>query len=305
MTKLLLAACIILLSNPAFAAADKVTIGIGDIEYRAQDSTTNKRIAAHTGNQAREDTRAFVDMLTTAFVKTRKFNIIERDRMGEILKESGLASFGVIEGGEDFNGLAGVDYLLLGAITEYGISASGLKLRGFGGTSKKATMAVDLRILDAANGTIVIADTVSVTESASQGISVKGFGSAQGDNESAVLGNLMRSTAREISILVVSTLYPVKLISVTAEQAIVNYGSGFLTEGEILDVFSQGEEMIDPDTGENLGGEEQYIGQLEIYSVQAKFSKAHIIDQQGTMERGMIARIAEKKKKQKKSRKRL
>ena len=284
---------------------DKVTIGIGEIEYRAQDSSANKRLSAYSRTQTREDTRAFVDMLTTAFVKTRKFNIIERDRMGEILKEKGLASFGLIDGG-GFNAIGGIDYLLLGAITEYGVKESGLKIKGFSGSAKTATMAVDLRILDAADGTIVIADTISVSESASKGISVRGFATSTGDNDSAVLGTLMRKTASEISALVVSTLYPIKLISVSDTEAVLNYGRGFLTEGEVLDVFALGEEMIDPDTGENLGGEEAYIGQLEIHSVQTKFSKAYVIDQAGVMARGMVARIVSKKRKARKSsRKRL
>ena len=73
-----------LFSNSVFAG--NVTIAIGDIEYRAKDSSENKRYGAY-GKGSREDIRAFVDMLTTALVKTRKFDVIERDRMAEILKE--------------------------------------------------------------------------------------------------------------------------------------------------------------------------------------------------------------------------
>ena len=54
-------------------------------------------------------------MLTTALVKTRKFKVIERDRMAEILKEQGLSLGGGANGGFECDGLnlAGVDFIEL------------------------------------------------------------------------------------------------------------------------------------------------------------------------------------------------
>ena len=73
---------------PCAALAAKKTIAVGDIEYRAKGS-----------RGVREDTRAFIDMMTTALVKTRKFRVIERDRLGEIFKEQGLSLRGFASGG--------------------------------------------------------------------------------------------------------------------------------------------------------------------------------------------------------------
>lgn len=38
-------------------------------------------------------------MLTTALVKTKKFDVIERERMSEVLKEQGLSLEGIAQGG--------------------------------------------------------------------------------------------------------------------------------------------------------------------------------------------------------------
>ena len=62
------------------------------------DSAENKQIRSW-GGEAREDTRAFGDMLTTALVKTNKLDVIERDRMAEILQEQGLSLEGIAAGG--------------------------------------------------------------------------------------------------------------------------------------------------------------------------------------------------------------
>ncbi len=72
-------------------------------------------------------------MLTTALVKTRKFKVIERDRMAEILKEQGLSLGGVANGGFECDGLnlAGVDFIVTGAISVYGETSKPMKVKRF------------------------------------------------------------------------------------------------------------------------------------------------------------------------------
>ena len=70
-------------------AQGRATIAVGEIEYKAMDSGEDKRYRAY-GQDPRENTRAFVDMVTTALVKTNKFDVMERDRMNAILEEQGL-----------------------------------------------------------------------------------------------------------------------------------------------------------------------------------------------------------------------
>ncbi|WP_170268954.1 CsgG/HfaB family protein [Pseudoalteromonas ruthenica] len=288
-------------------ASNKVTIAIGDIEYRAMDSSENKRYSAY-GRGTREDTRAFGDMLTTALVKTRKFNVIERDKVEELLKEQGMSINGIAKGGyegKSFN-LQGVDYILTGSITEYGEVAKGTSIGGFSTSSRKASMAVDIRVLKVADGTVGIAETVRAERDGGSSLSVDGF--IQGDNDSsgALLGEVMRETSTNVTNLIVSTFYPIKVIAKTGGDTIIlNYGNGYLKKGDVLNVFSQGEAFTDPDTGEVLGAEEELVGKIEVSSPQTKFSKAKIISGQ-QFEKGMIARIVKNETtKQKKETKKL
>ncbi|XZZ60263.1 CsgG/HfaB family protein [Microbulbifer sp. SSSA002] len=285
-----------LFSGPVFA--QKVTIAIGDIEYRAKDSSENKRYMAY-GNGSREDTRAFVDMLTTALVKARKFEVIERDRMAVILKEQGLSMEGVVNGGYDGDGfnLKGVDYILTGAITEYGETANAMKVAGFSTGKRIATMAVDIRVLDVANGSIGFADTVRAEAKGGNALNVTGFASVGDNSSGALLGQVMRETANNITNLIVSTIYPIKVVAVTKKgDVMLNYGNGYLKEGYQLEIYSQGESFIDPDTGEELGSEEELIGKVSVFSAQAKYSKAKVIDKIAEIEKGMVARVVSKEK---------
>lgn len=293
----------------SIAVADKVTIAIGDIEYRAKDSSENKRYSAY-GRGSREDTRAFVDMLTTALVKTRKFDVIERDRMAEILKEQGLSLEGIANGGYEGQGfnLKGVDYIITGAITEYGETAKVTKIAGFSKGSRIASMAVDVRVLDVASGAVGFADTVRAEAKGSNALSVKGFATGGDNSSGALLGQVMRATATNVTNLIVSTIYPIKVVAVTSKgDVMLNYGNGFLKKGDNLDIFSQGESFVDPDTGEELGSEEELVAKVEIFSAQSKFSKASIIDGfgSGNITKGMVARVVKPTKKQSKKKKKL
>ena len=70
----------------------------------------------------------------------------------------------------------------------------------------------------------------------------------------------------------------------------LNYGNSLLSEGMVLDVFSQGEAITDYDTGEVIGHEEEMMGKLEVTSAQARFSKAIVIQGDG-IAKDMLARI--------------
>ena len=267
-------------------------MAVGSIEYRAMDSSENKQYRAYAGD-TREDTRAFGDMLTTALVKTNKFNVIERDRMAEILQEQGLSLEGIAGGGFEGGGLnlQGVDYVLTGAITEYGTQAKASSFGGFSGGSETARMAVDVRVLEVATGSIGYADTVAAEASTGGAFQIEGVASTGGTDSGAAMGEVMRLSAQNVTNAVVTSIFPIKVVRVQANgEVMLNYGEGLLSGGEILEVFSQGEAFLDPDTGEELGREEELIGRLSVTSVQPRFSKADIVEGTG-IESGMLARI--------------
>lgn len=275
--------------------AAKLTVAIGSIEYRAKDTTENKQYRAY-GKGSREDTRAFVDMLTTALVKTRKFNVIERDRMAEILKEQGLSMAGIVDGTSENLKLKGVDYILTGAITEYGESATGMKIKGFSTASTSAAMSVDIRVLDAKNGQIMTAETIRTVVKGATALKADKFSTGSSTSSGTLLSKVMRNSATNITNLMVSTIYPIKIVSVTKKGLVLlNYGNGLLTEGDQLEIFSRGEPIFDPDTGEELGSEEELIGRVSVISAQAKFSKSTIMEGEGAIEKGMLARIVKPK----------
>lgn len=282
-------AAAVLAAAPSFGQG-KAVIGVGEIEYRAMDSASNKRLRAY-GREPREDTRAFVDMITTALVKTNKFNVVERDRLADIFQEQGLQSFSGGGGYPTGVSVDGVDYILLGAITEYGTVEQAAQFGGFGGSSETARMAVDVRVIDAQSGSIGFAETISKEVRTGGAFAIDGVASGGESDSSAALGEVMRVTAQGVTGLIVSNIFPIRVVRVQANgEVMLNYGTALLNENDVLQVFSQGEAFIDPDTGEELGREETPVGKLQITSVQDRFSKAMVIEGGGVAD-GMLARI--------------
>ncbi len=207
--------------------------------------------------------------------------MIERARLAELLKEQTLSTrMRIVEDGAEMGKIKGVDYLIYGAITELGVAEEAVGFGGFGAAKRTARMAVDLRIVESESGRAIIAETVSFEAEIGNAIAIEGF--AQGEEESDPLGDIMRRTADSAVRLIVSSIYPVKVIAVQKSGTIVlNYGNSLLKVGEVLDVFVVGEEFVDPDTGEVLGAEEEKIGQVRVTSAQAKFSKATLVEGSG------------------------
>ena len=88
-------------------------------------------------------------------------------------------------------------------------------------------------------------------------------------------------------------VFPVKIIKVKNMQIYLNRGKdGGFKKGQVLKVFAPGEELIDPDTGENIGSAEEYVGKIEITRVNPKFTVAKILpkSKEGDITKGCIVR---------------
>ncbi len=88
-------------------------------------------------------------------------------------------------------------------------------------------------------------------------------------------------------------VFPVKIIKVKNMQVYLNRGKdGGFKKGMVLKVFAPGEELIDPDTGENIGSAEEYVGKIELTRINPKFSVAKILPKtrEGDITEGCIVR---------------
>jgi len=126
---------------------------------------------------------AATDMFTTALIKSGAFKVAERQRMQQgVMIEKQLNAQGQTSGTAASKQLRGADFIFEGTVSEANPSAS---KTGLGGTIKglgldvsgeKATIGLDVRIIDVQDGTVI--DSVNVRKPIkSIGGAVSGVGS--------------------------------------------------------------------------------------------------------------------------------
>lgn len=268
----------IFVANPVYAA-NRVKIGIPPFENKAG---IPEKIA-----------NSFVDMLVTAFVKTSKFTVVERSSLKNIVQEQQFGAYGAVkaETAAKMGKLTGAKYIVVGIISEAGNrKGNGLKAFGVSLAKGRAVFGVDIRLVDTTTGGIIRAETYRKEKSA---FDISGQG-ASVSLDSGDLGELARDVVDEVVRLVTYTIYPIKVVKVSGDKIYLNYGCGTMKKGDILEIASLGEVLIDPDTGEKLGDEEEVVGKAKVLKCTPKFSIAKILTKQSNsevpMEKGMIAR---------------
>ena len=248
-------------------AQNKVVIGIGEIESNVREANPEN----------------FQTMVETVLVNTNKFNVIERSRLDEILAERGLGMSGLTDNSDGLTGISGVDYMVYGSITKLGESKKqqNLFVAGLNRQSSVYEFAADLRIVDVANGRVVLAENVDISSDSEQSFTVgglRGLGAlGQSSDEGDPLSDVQRMGAVRIGEVISTTISPIRVAAVQSDGTVIlNYGTPVLSEGRLLKVFEVGEGFTDPETGEVLGAEEIEVGVLRVNEALDKFSKAKI-----------------------------
>lgn len=273
--KIVLSISLLTFSFEVFAQSNKPVIGIGDMQ-----------------SSVGGDVNTFRAMLETALANTNKFELIERSRIGDIISEQALSAGGITEGSGQIGGISGVDYLVYGSITKLGVESNEFNLGDYKSASQDGVMSVDLRVVDVTTGSIKISETVEVESSVSSAINIDGR--SIGGDEADPLSSVQRVAAVQIAGKIALNIFPIKVINVKDNMVYLNYGSSILSkcswsssESCYLKIVELGEGFVDPDTGEVLGAEEEYVGAVEITEPKSKFTIAKILE--GNITRGAIA----------------
>lgn len=236
------------------------------------------------------------DILTTEMVKMGSMEMFERDRLAAVLKEQNLGASGRVDPATaaKIGKIIGVQYIITGAVTEYGRStASG----GGGGVKVGKTdysSAVDIRMVDAVTGRIVFADSGNHTVS-SLNVKVFGFGGGQKFNEKAAteaMRGAIQNLTQKLAALDLKKLAPKPSPGANIGRALVadiegklitlNKGTnaGF-TSGQVLTIKRKGKVIKDPATGKVIKIRYKTIGKIKLSEVDTGYSEGEAISGTG------------------------
>ena len=240
----------------------------------------------------------FADQLLQNLVKSRKFTVLERSFVEKIMKENKLTESDYAKPGEDqrIGKLLVADFLVVGHVdrVEFYLEKKFIEITKETSIRLKATMKVHFRVVETKSGKIVCANTITRKLDSKDIPSQERKNMTGGDYRD----RLFTDCAMTASNYILEGVYPVKIASVQGDELTLNRGEGTgLAVGGLYEVYSQGNTIKDPDTGESIGQEETKTGLIEVTSVQQKFSKAKMIKSEGPLEVGAICRQVDRKEK--------
>jgi curli biogenesis system outer membrane secretion channel CsgG len=234
------------------------------------------------------------EILTTELVRSDRFVVVDRQDLRGIVKEQELAMTGLVneQTGVQTGQMAGAQFFIKGAVTEFNPQAGGGGLSvGYrqaqvGHKSTKAHVGIDVRLVDNATGQIFAA--YNATATARQGSTAVGTSFFHNDDPFKIglsgfhgtpLGVAVRDAIQDVVGFILREAAKIpwqgSVIRADGETIYVNRGvSSGLRPGDRLSIWAPGEPLIDPETGFNLGSDEELICAVEIRRVAENFSVA-------------------------------
>ncbi len=267
--------------------------------------------------------RGLTDMIISELVRLGGVQVVERTQLERLMEEQRLRADGLLDPATAARAgrLLGVDYLLGGRVTEFGVRENRTLLGGVaevvaGARVKQSTarVALDLRLVDASTGRILLARTVEAEDRSSS------VGLAGGRLRELVLignfetsewaesriGRATRKAVREVVSALEPYFPPVGRVSAVYERegvryAILDLGAfAGLAPGRELRIFR--ESVVRDSEGREVWRESLDVGRVRVEDVRNESSRAVIVAedpavQEGdlfTWERGSL-RAAERK----------
>ncbi|MBF0386023.1 MAG: hypothetical protein HQL27_09170 [Candidatus Omnitrophica bacterium] len=231
----------------------------------------------------------FSVQLQDALIQSGQFIVLTRKDLDVVMAEQDLAQSNRMAKSTtaQTGKIVPAQILIKGQITEFQENTSGggqgISIKGFsiGAQKSSAHMAVIVQLVDSTTGEIIESKRVE-GEAASGGLSL-GYSGDIGINSSnfkkTPLGKAAQMAIDRAVDYIAKKMNEIpwkgKVIQVKEDGMIyINSGSNANVKvGDKFEIYREGEALVDPDTGMELGKETAKIGEVSIAEVQEKFSK--------------------------------
>ena len=252
------------------AFEDRIKIGFSKFDNKA--SAVQKTYGGY--NSIKFDLDAFTTMITTALVKTRRFEVVERQDLDKLLEEQGLTQAGIInsETGAISGKIRGVDFLMMGTVTKCGFTETPMQVGNYKQVKKVLELGIDFKVVNTSTGNIALSDFIEVNEESMSQISGGSYNT--GSSSENYIANAMRKASLQAAFLVANAIVPLKIEAVQPAKKIVklNYGHGFIEKNQYYTVYPNDE------GGDSWEASFDEVGKIKISSVTPTYAIAKIID---------------------------
>jgi len=312
-----LATAAVLALLPALASAqDKTTIAISSIKPTPSLAAAMKggaQVDSVTGNanqvktdsttlNTQQELNRIIESLDSQLIDrvnaTRKFDVLGRSDLADVLKEQDLGASGNVDTktAAKAGKLAGAKYLLVATVDDFQDYFEKAVFEGTGRSATKRVFRFSIvgKIYDSTTGKLIESANFQTGNNEFKLIQEeRNYSVSTGLLSDEMMVAISRSMAEKIANHLVDVLFPAKVLVKRDNTVTINRGEGGgVAEGDVFNVFALGEEMVDPDTKESLGREEVKVGKVKISQINPKTSMATILEDTG-IDKGAVLRKAQ------------
>ncbi len=226
---------------------------------------------------------------------TRKFDVVGRSDLNDVLKEQELGASGNVDAktAAQAGKLTGAKYLLVTTVDDYQDYVEKATFEGTGRAATKRVFRLSVvgKVYDASTGKLLESVNFQTGNDAFKQIQEeRSYTVKDGELSDDMMVAVSRDMAQKIANRIADVIFPAKVLLKRDKEVTINRGEGGgVAVGDTFNVYALGEELIDPDTKESLGREEAKVGRVKITQVNPKTSTAEILDDTG-IDKGAILR---------------
>lgn len=206
-------------------------------------------------------------------VQSHKFTVLDRDFLTQILGEQKLIDIlklPLIEQlkiGQEL----GADYLVVGRIENLDAAVEAGTVDGRNVTRRHARLSIAYRVVDVTTSKDHLASTFTQLYS---DYDLNHLAPERAAMRPEQL--FMRDAGDAIADVLISGLYPIRVIDIKGSSIILDQGGVRTTVDEELDLYNEGKKLINPDTHEVLGTADEFLGIIRVTQV-AKVTYAALV----------------------------
>ena len=216
--------------------------------------------------------------IISELTQSRKFSVVNRSYEKQFNDERALLKSSQVSPAEAgrLGRKLGADFIIVGKIHSMDINKEEKSFYGTTNTSYDGTINLFFSVIEAPTEKVMWADTLEYTY--------------QGKEEEKLLTELLSGLSSEVTSNIMDVIYPIKVLELQSpEEILLNQGGKRLSEGQLMDIFTPGRTIVDPDTNMPIKIDGRKVAQIQITSVLPKYSIAKLVS--GTYEKIKINAI--------------
>ncbi len=261
----------------SFAQEEKAVIGLGEV------TTSIKNDNAYSA------AKKLQSYLSGALVKSNRFSVMERssEEINKLSEESMMQE-------NSLPSLSGLNFLLISKVVDFEQKTQDVAIMGVATSKEIVTLGLEVKFVDVATGRIVLSETLRSNLDGNKSAMTM-FGGGEGKKEDLV-AVAAENVSNELVAKIIDKLYPSLVLNVSKNGVIMIPNLNY-EEGNVVDIFELGEEIIDPYTLQPIGQEETLTAKAIVFEINNAIAKimidpANLKFKKAVIEKGMLVRKA-------------